>query len=660
MSGLVYGNNANRCVGWSNNPPLVGPYIASLSGYLSIYGYTSIITIFGNNFRSYSVVKFGPYVPTTQFLNSSQISFYVPTTAPAGTYSVQVFNDTFGSNVVTFDITNINGPTGSTGAQGSTGSTGSKGPTGSPGGITGATGVTGPTGPQGSMGYPGGSGLFLYNNIWSGSTAPVNPNPSEGPWPLEKSPQTGGSPYYITYNTTSGTGDQYTLKFQLTSAIKSIIPSSGTVQSTLYGSFVNQQGFATISSANVTLTSVLLTHIDTTTEEMLSNLITPSASFAGSGTSVPGFALPTNPPTMTGTIASNGQGYYDVEIGDTLTFTFSISVNGTASINNYLYVYFQDPTAYSYSELSVSLITPGPQGATGVQGPTGATGFGVTGPKGVTGSTGPQGATGVQGNIGATGFGVTGPQGVTGSIGPQGVTGSQGDIGATGTSFWVQNGSTIYYNGGNVGIGKTAPTTILDVNGTSTTTSLNVGNNLFSVSSNPTAAMFINNGGNMLYGLGTTYSNVVPSNTAYLNSYLFAPYAVPGAYMFYTNTNGSLWYPLPIYTSIPSILAYYNASQQTGYYNQKADGANNSVYGKATTPDNYDPSNADDFWLIMPNYGIIVYQQANYKDNDYPITLNVWNQGFAPMAFQSKQIDTAESVSLYFNGKLIPDYAGNG
>lgn len=139
MSNLVFSNssnNSNRCIGWSSSPPALAPTITSLSGYLSIYQYTNIITIFGTNFRSYSVVKFGPFTPTTLFLNSNQISFYVPTSAPAGTFPIQVFNDSYGSNIVMFDITSISGPTGATGPIGPTGATGPIGPTGFPGGFS--------------------------------------------------------------------------------------------------------------------------------------------------------------------------------------------------------------------------------------------------------------------------------------------------------------------------------------------------------------------------------------------------------------------------------------------------------------------------------------------------------------------------------------------
>jgi len=86
----------------------------------------------------------------------------------------------------------------------------------------------------------------------------------------------------------------------------------------------------------------------------------------------------------------------------------------------------------------------GATGATGPQGPTGATGAtGSQGPTGATGATGPQGATGTTGATGpqgATGTtGATGPQGATGATGPSGPTGASGGGGLTN---WTDSIST--------------------------------------------------------------------------------------------------------------------------------------------------------------------------------------------------------------------------
>jgi hypothetical protein len=132
----------------------------------------------------------------------------------------------------------------------------------------------------------------------------------------------------------------------------------------------------------------------------------------------------------------------------------------------------------------------GPQGATGLTGATGATGpQGATGLTGATGATGPQGLTGATGLTGAAG--ATGPQGptgltgATGATGPAGPQGPAGPVGASGFlsagsaagntpywdgSSWVLGSANLFNNGGNVGIGTSAPGSKLEVAGRVTAT----------------------------------------------------------------------------------------------------------------------------------------------------------------------------------------------
>jgi hypothetical protein len=74
---------------------------------------------------------------------------------------------------------------------------------------------------------------------------------------------------------------------------------------------------------------------------------------------------------------------------------------------------------------------------------------------GATGLTGPTGPTGGQGATGITG--PTGPTGATGTSGGQGATG------ATGGTPWVTSGSNTYFSGGNVGIGSSSTTSLIDI-----------------------------------------------------------------------------------------------------------------------------------------------------------------------------------------------------
>jgi hypothetical protein len=99
------------------------------------------------------------------------------------------------------------------------------------------------------------------------------------------------------------------------------------------------------------------------------------------------------------------------------------------------------------AHLDITVVSQGPAGATGPQGPagpqgaTGTTGAqGPAGPQGATGTTGAQGPAGPQGNPGTTGAqgpaGSQGPTGPTGATGPAGPTGPQGPVGtSTGTTL---------------------------------------------------------------------------------------------------------------------------------------------------------------------------------------------------------------------------------
>jgi hypothetical protein len=106
---LTYRSSTN-CVGWSN-PSLVTvkPVISSLSGYYSPAGSTTMVVLYGTNFRNFSRIQFGTFNPVTVFISSNQIEFYVPIAALPGTYPIQVFNDTLASNVVMYSIDNASG-----------------------------------------------------------------------------------------------------------------------------------------------------------------------------------------------------------------------------------------------------------------------------------------------------------------------------------------------------------------------------------------------------------------------------------------------------------------------------------------------------------------------------------------------------------------------
>jgi hypothetical protein len=98
---------SRQCRGYANSLPVVAPYITGLSTTSSILGATTIVTIFGENFRNYSTVYFGTtLINNVTYFSSSQLSFYVPAVSTYGTYPIQVFNDTLASNIVFFTINN--------------------------------------------------------------------------------------------------------------------------------------------------------------------------------------------------------------------------------------------------------------------------------------------------------------------------------------------------------------------------------------------------------------------------------------------------------------------------------------------------------------------------------------------------------------------------
>lgn len=98
---------SRQCRGYANSLPIVAPIITGLSTTSSILGTTTVVTIFGENFRNYSTVYFGTtLINNVTYFSSGQLSFYVPSTATVGTYPIQVFNDTLASNIVFFTVDN--------------------------------------------------------------------------------------------------------------------------------------------------------------------------------------------------------------------------------------------------------------------------------------------------------------------------------------------------------------------------------------------------------------------------------------------------------------------------------------------------------------------------------------------------------------------------
>jgi hypothetical protein len=110
MSGLVFQNTKPKCNGWTNPADLnIGPHIDTLSSFYSPAASNSLVVVFGTNFYSYSSIQFSTFTPTVYFINSNQLEFYVPTTSLSGIYAIQVFNGSFGSNIVNYTLDNASG-----------------------------------------------------------------------------------------------------------------------------------------------------------------------------------------------------------------------------------------------------------------------------------------------------------------------------------------------------------------------------------------------------------------------------------------------------------------------------------------------------------------------------------------------------------------------
>lgn len=110
MSDLVYQNYNNRCQGWNiPNNLSFAPQITNLSSYQSPAGSSTVVAITGLHFYSYSTISFGTFNPTVYFVNSNLLQFYVPNTLKSGTFPLQVFNASIGSNIVNYTIDNASG-----------------------------------------------------------------------------------------------------------------------------------------------------------------------------------------------------------------------------------------------------------------------------------------------------------------------------------------------------------------------------------------------------------------------------------------------------------------------------------------------------------------------------------------------------------------------
>jgi hypothetical protein len=249
--------------------------------------------------------------------------------------------------------------------------------------------------------------------------------------------------------------------------------------------------------------------------------------------------------------------------------------------------------AGSGSSGSTGATGTGTIGATGPQGPQGPGGFGATGATGsigATGSPGPAttigatgatgigstGATGIGalGSTGATGIGALGSTGATGPIGPSGgPAGATGATGPAGLSQWTTNGTAIYYNSGNIGIGESNPAQKLVVNGNIATNSTGIiqgGQTIQSLGNVTSSTDSYFNGVKIGRGGGNQFSNVVlGSNTLEVNTTGFGNVVVGTLALQDSNSNYN--------TAVGLQAGTNNTSGQDGTFIGSTAGASNTT-----------------------------------------------------------------------------------
>ena len=330
------------------------------------------------------------------------------------------------------------------------------------------------------------------------------------------------------------------------------------------------------------------------TTELLS---VPYALYAANGTPGPqgergaigatGPQGPVGPTGATGATGTPGAAGVDgrTVLNGTSNPTSTTGTNGDFYINTSANTIF-GPKANGAWPLGVSMV--GPQGSTGATGPAGPTGTaGASGTTGLTGAAGaagedgrtvlngtsnPTSSTGANGDfyintstntlfgpkgsgVWPSGISLVGPQGATGPQGLQGLQGIQGAQGPAGVlsngsaagntpywngSSWVTNSSTIFNNGGNIGIGTTSPSSLFHVVGSG---SGGDRNNMIRVESNNNASLTLKNtnasAGGGEYQLFSSSSASNPS----LGAGSFAIYydhPSNAAYRFAINTSGNV------------------------------------------------------------------------------------------------------------------------
>ncbi|MCX6191681.1 MAG: hypothetical protein NT109_05305, partial [Flavobacteriia bacterium] len=432
--GTLLGGNFST-INWAT-----GPYFVSLG-----VNFTNGSTYLDYGSQQLMSVPYALYAKNSgNQLNQWRYGTTVPAAA-LGTLGDFYLNMTDGNvyyktNPTTWLLTgNITGPAGAAGATGATGAQGIQGVAGP----SGAAGTNGAQGIQGAPGVPGPQGI-------QGLTGPIGAAGSNGL-----------------------NGQNTLVKTTLEPAGANCLTGGVKVES---GLDANNNGILDAAEVNALLTTYVC-----------NGLTGPSGAQGTQGlTGATGLTGPTGPQGANGSAGIQG---LPGPIGATgaqgaTGSTGATGLTGPAGPQGPIGL--TGPTGLTGPAGATGLTGPaGAQGIQGLTGPTGATGpTGLTGPagsngtniqgiQGIQGIAGPTGLTGATGATGAAGpSGASGTNGTNGAVGATGPAGAQGIQGATGLltsgaaagntpywngSQWVVNGTNLFNNGSNLGVGTTSP-----------------------------------------------------------------------------------------------------------------------------------------------------------------------------------------------------------
>jgi hypothetical protein len=100
---LTYGGNLCKNI-IPSTFPILRPYIYSALQNYNPKFKVEIVTLYGYNFRDYSILSFGNNILPFIFISSTILYFYIPNTIPSGNYNITLQNDTNISNTISIYI----------------------------------------------------------------------------------------------------------------------------------------------------------------------------------------------------------------------------------------------------------------------------------------------------------------------------------------------------------------------------------------------------------------------------------------------------------------------------------------------------------------------------------------------------------------------------